>query len=195
MASLIYGSLVSLDGCVADESGKFDWAVPDEEVHAFINELERSIGTHLYGRKLYETMAAWETPEVIPDPTPAIQEYAQIWATTDKIVYSSSLADVSTARTTLVRAFNPADVRRLKEQSNRDLSIGGPTLAAHALRAGLVDEVQVYVAPIIVGGGTPFLPDGIRLSLELQDERRFGNGMVFLRFRTAASESDQTGRR
>lgn len=183
MGKLIYSFFTSLDGYVADESGDFDWAEPDEEVHSFVNDLERSIGTNLYGRNLYEMMAVWETPEVIPASTPAVQEYARIWQAAEKIVYSRTLATVLTARTTIEREFDLASIRDLKARSERDLSIGGPTLAAEAIRAGLVDEYWVFIAPIIVGGGNPFLPDGARGAIELLEERRFNNGMVYLRYR------------
>ena len=182
MGKLIYAYLTSLDGYVADERGNFDWAMPDEEVHGFINDLEREIGTYLFGRRMYETMAIWQTPELIPDHTPAISEYARIWQAADKIVYSRTLQAVSTPKTRIEREFDVEAVRRLKEQSPRNLSIGGANLAAHAIRAGLVDEYYLFVAPVIVGGGTRFLPDDATATLELLDERRFGNGMVYLRY-------------
>lgn len=183
MAKLIYAALTSLDGYVADEAGNFDWAVPDEEVHAFINDLERPIGTYLYGRKMYETMAVWEPPEAIHERTPAMLDFARIWQAADKIVYSKTLQATTTAKTSLVREFDPEAVLQLKSESKLDLAVGGPTLAAHAIRAGLVDEFHVFVAPIIVGGGNPFLPRSVRMTLELLDELRFGNGMVHLRYR------------
>jgi dihydrofolate reductase len=187
MAKLIYGALTSLDGYVADEAGKFEWAEPDERVHAFINELERPIGTYLYGRKMYETMAGWETPETIPDRTPAMLEFARIWQSAEKIVYSKTLERVSTAKTRLEREWDPERVRRLKAQATREIGVGGPGLAAHALRAGLVDEIHVFVAPIVVGGGNRFLPDNVRVQLELLDQRGFGNGMVHSRYRAKTS--------
>ena len=187
MGKLVYSFFSSLDGYITDEDGEFAWAEPDEEVHAFVNEIERSIGTNLYGRKLYEMMAVWETPDVFPTQTPAITEYARIWQEADKIVFSRTLSTVSTARTTIEREFDLAFVRDLKERTERDISLGGPTLAAEAIRTGLVDEYHVFVVPVIVGGGNPFLPDGARVDLELLDQRRFDNGMVYLRYRTRES--------
>jgi dihydrofolate reductase len=183
MAKLIYAALTSLDGYVSDEAGNFDWAVPDEEVHAYINDLERPIGTYLYGRRMYETMAAWETPETIPDRSPAMLEFARIWQAADKVVYSSTLRSVSTARTRLERRFDPEAVRELKAGAARGIAVGGPSLAAHAIRSGVVDEYHVFVAPIIVGSGNPYLPGKVRVSLELIEERGFGNGMVHARYR------------
>jgi dihydrofolate reductase len=181
MGKLIYSALASLDGYTADEDGNFDWAEPDEEVHSFINDLERPVGTHLYGRRMYEVLVAWET---IDDPTPHIREFAEIWRAADKVVYSRTLAAPSSARTRIERDFDPEAVRRLKTAAGHDLTVGGPNLAAHAFRAGLVDECQLFLAPIVVGGGNRALPDKLRVRLELLDERRFGNGMVFLRYRT-----------
>jgi dihydrofolate reductase len=183
MAKLIYAALTSLDGYVSDDAGNFDWAVPDEEVHAFINELERPIGTYLYGRKMYEAMAAWETPDTIPNRTPAMLEFARIWQAADKIVYSRTLQTVSTGTTRLERNFEPEAVRNLKAKAARDIAVGGPVLASHAIRAGLVDEYHVFVAPIIVGSGKPFLPGEVCVDLQLIDERGFDNGMVHLRYR------------
>jgi dihydrofolate reductase len=181
MANLIYGTIQSVDGYVADEDGTFDWAEPDEEVHAFINDLERPIGTHLYGRRMYEVMVAWET---LSGPERVIQDYAEIWRAADKVVYSRTLTSTSSSRTRIERDFDPDTVRQMKESADRDLTVGGSDLAAQAIKAGLVDEVQLFLAPTVVGGGTRSLPDGIRLDLELTDERRFEGGMVFLRFRT-----------
>jgi dihydrofolate reductase len=183
MAKLIYAAITSLDGYVADEDGNFDWSMPDAEVHTFINDLERSAGTHLYGRRLYEVMTAWETWDTSDEP-PHIQDFAQIWRAADKVVYSRTLEEASTARTRIERDFDPDTVRRMKDASERDLLIGGPELAAHAIRAGLVDEWHLFVSPVVVGGGTPSLPDGVRVNLELVDERRFGNGVVYLSYRT-----------
>jgi dihydrofolate reductase len=183
VASLIYTALQSLDGYVADEDGKFDWAEPDREVHAFVNDLERSIGTYLYGRRLYEVMLAWETLELAGEP-PYIQDYARIWRAADKVVYSRTLENVASARTRLQRDFAPEAVREMKA-GERDMAVGGPALAAEAFKAGLVDECHLFVAPIVVGGGTRSLPDGVRLRLELRDHRRFGSGMVYLRYRPA----------
>ncbi|MDX6522129.1 MAG: hypothetical protein QOF08_2734 [Gaiellales bacterium] len=181
MARLIYSVITSLDGYVADERGNFDWAMPDEEVHAFVNDLVRPIGSCLYGRRMYEVMAAWET---LSDPAPVMLDFAQIWRAADKVVYSTTLEAASSARTRIERAFDPEAVRQMKAAAERDIAIGGPNLAAQALAAGLVDECHFFVSPIVVGEGTRSLPDGVRVKLELIDERRFGNGMVHLRYRT-----------
>jgi dihydrofolate reductase len=166
---------------VADEDGKFDWAAPDGEVHAFVNDLERPVGTFLYGRRMYEVMVAWET---IDDPAPVMRDFAEIWRAADKVVYSKSLERPTSARTRIERDFDPEAVSRMKAAADRDLTVGGPELAAEAIRAGLVDEIQLFVTPVVVGGGTRSLPSGVRLKLELLDERRFGNGVVYLRYRT-----------
>jgi dihydrofolate reductase len=179
---LIYSALASLDGYIADEDGNFDWAEPDEEVHTFVNDLERDVGTYLYGRRLYETMVYWEDPEEYADWPSHLKEFADIWQAADKIVYSTTLESPSSARTRVEREFDPGAVRELKETAERDLLIGGPNLAASAFRAGLIDECHLFLAPAVVGGGNRFLPDKVRLDLELVDERRFGNGMVFLRY-------------
>jgi dihydrofolate reductase len=184
MAKLIYSSIASLDGYIADEDGIFDWAEPDEEVHTFGNDLERPIGTYLYGRRMYEVMVAWETMDTGDDQPAFIRDYTEIWKAADKIVYSSTLETVSSSRTRIERAFDPEAVLQMKASADRDLTIGGPGIAAHAIRAGLVDELHLFVVPIVVGGGTRFFPDGARLELELLDERRFGGGMVHLHYRT-----------
>jgi dihydrofolate reductase len=184
MAKLIYSAITSLDGYVADEDGKFDWAVPDEEVHAFINDLERPVGTYLYGRMMYEVMVFWETAHTLPDQPPVMLDFAQIWQAADKIVYSKTLETVSTARTRIERDFDPEAVRQMKARAGRDISVGGPELAAQAFKAALVDECYLFVAPVVVGGGKRSLPDGVRLKLELLDERRFGSSMVYLSYRT-----------
>ena len=184
MGELIYSAIASLDGYVADEEGNFDWAVPDEEVHSFINDLQRPIGTHLYGRRMYETMVGWETDPTLADQSPLMRDFAQIWQAADKIVYSKTLEAVSTARTRIERDFDPEAVRQMKALAGRDLIVGGPELAAQAFKAGLVDECYLFVAPIVVGGGKRSLPDNFRLRLELLDERRFGSGMVYLYYRT-----------
>jgi dihydrofolate reductase len=181
MAKLIYSALTSLDGYVADEQGNFDWAAPDEEVHGFVNDRSRPVGTFLFGRKMYEVLTGWET---VADPSPVIQDFAEIWRAADKVVYSRTLETASTARTRIERDFDPEAVRRLKATAERDLAVGGPHLAARAFEAGLVDECQLYLAPVIVGGGNQSLPDHVRVRLELLEERRFGNGTVFLRYRT-----------
>jgi dihydrofolate reductase len=185
MAKLIYSSIASLDGYVADEQGNFDWAAPDEELHWFVNDLERPIGTYLYGRRMYEVMVAWEHAETFATESPVMQEFERIWQAADKVVYSKTLDAPASARTRIERDFDPQAVRALKEQSTRDLSIGGPGLAAHAIRAGLVDEWQLFLTPITVGGGTRALPDGARVKLELLGERRFGSGVVYLHYRKA----------
>ncbi len=183
MAKLIFSAIASLDGYVADENGNFDWAEPDEEVHAFVNDLERPVGTYLYGRRMYETMAVWETDAALASQSELMLDFARIWRAAEKIVYSTTLETASTGRTRIERDFDPEAVRRMKASSGSDLTVGGPGLAAHAFEAGLVDECHLFVAPIVVGGGRPSLPDDLRVELELLDERRFGNGMVHLHYR------------
>ena len=183
MARLIYAAIASLDGYVADADGGFAWSMPDEEVHAAVNDLERTVGTHLLGRRMYEVLLAWETMDTGPEQPEVIRDYAGIWRSADKVVYSRTLEGVSSARTRLEREFDPEAVRRLKASATRDLAVGGPELAAQALRAGLVDELHLFLNPVVVGGGTPALPDGLRLDLELLGERRFGNGVVHLHHR------------
>src|SRR5215211_3316714 len=178
MAKLIYSAITSLDGYVADEDGKFDWAVPDEEVHAFINDLERPVGTYLYGRMMYEVMVFWETAHTLPDQPPVMLDFAQMWQAADKIVYSKTLEAVSTAKTRIERDFDPEAIRRMKALGGRDLIVGGPKLAAQAFEGGLVDECHLFIAPVVVGGGKRSLPDNVRLRLELLGERGFGSGMV-----------------
>jgi dihydrofolate reductase len=180
-AKLIYSGIMSLDGYIADRAGKFDWSVPDEEAHTVINDLTRSVGTFLLGRRMYEVLVAWESLDVADQP-PVIKDFAEIWRTTDKIVYSTTLATASSARTRIETVFHPDAVRRMKAAAERDISVGGPTLAAHAIKAGLVDEYHLFVNPIAVGGGTSYLPRDIRVELELVDERRFRSGVVFLRY-------------
>ena len=184
MASLIYSVIMSLDGCVTDEDGNFDWAAPDEEVHQFVNDLEREVGTYLYGRRMYETMVYWETAHTLDDQPAVGLDYARIWQAADKVVYSRTLERVSSARTRIERDFDPAAVRRMKAAADHDLTVGGAELAGLAFHAGLVDECHLFVAPILVGGGTRALPGGVRQELELLGERRFGNGMVHLHYRT-----------
>jgi dihydrofolate reductase len=188
MAKLVYSVMTSLDGYINDEQGKFDWGEPDDEVHSYVNDLERPIGTYLYGRRLYEVMSYWQDPGDL-DAEPH-RDYARIWQAADKVVYSSSLDSVSTPRTRLEREFDPAAVGELKDAAEADLGVGGATLAAEALRAGLVDELHQFLYPIVVGGGTPWLPDGLRLDLELQDERRFSTGVVYLHYRTKTRGED-----
>ena len=182
MARLIYLTLASLDGYIADDDGKFDWAQPDEEVHAFVNDLARPVGTYLYGRRMYEVMIAWETLDPVGEP-PVIQDFAELWRAADKIVFSGTLDSVSSARTRLEREFDPEVVRRLKGEADRDLAVAGPELAGQAIKAGLVDEYQLLLAPVIVGGGKRMLPEDSRVDLELFDERRFDSGFVFLGYR------------
>jgi dihydrofolate reductase len=183
MAKLIYAGITSLDGYIADEAGSFEWAVPDEEVHAFVNDLLRPIGTYLYGRRMYEVMTGWETDSSLAEQSPVMRDFAEIWQAAGKIVYSRTLETVATARTRRERDFDPDAVRRLKAAADRDLAVGGAELAGHAVRAGLVDEYHLFLTPIIVGGGRPFLPDRVRVGLELLAERRFHNGVVHLRYR------------
>jgi len=182
MARLIYSAITSLDGYVADEAGNFDWAAPSEEVHAAVNDLVRTIGTNLLGRRMYEVLLAWETMDVAGEPA-VIQDYAQIWRAAEKIVYSNTLQAASSSRTRLERAFDPEAVRRMKTQAVTDISVGGPTLAATAIKAGLVDEYHLFLYPIVVGGGTRALPDHVRVTVELVHERRFGGGVVYLHYR------------
>ncbi|MGH2352559.1 MAG: dihydrofolate reductase family protein [Chloroflexota bacterium] len=184
MAKLIYSAITSLDGYAADEDGNFDWAAPDEEVHTFVNDLERPVGTYLYGRQMYEVMAGWETAHTRTDQPPFMQDFAELWQAAEKIVYSKTLQTASSARTRIERDFDPDAVRQMKARAGRDLTVGGPDLAAQAIKAGLVDEYHLFVAPIVVGGGKPSLPSNVRLKLELLDERRFGNGMIYLHYRT-----------
>ena len=183
MSKLIYSAIASLDGYIADEDGNFDWAAPDEEMHAFVNDLERPVGTYLYGRRMYETMVYWETAHTVADH-PVEQDFTEIWQAAEKIVYSKTLKTVSSARTRIERAFDPDAIREMKASAERDISVGGPDLAAHTFRTGLVDECHLFVAPIVVGGGKPSLPKDVRVKLELLDERRFGSGTVYLRYRT-----------
>jgi dihydrofolate reductase len=183
VARLIYMAITSLDGYVADEDGKYGWAMPDDEVFGFVNDFERPIGTYLYGRRLYEEMTGWETlPQA--GQSPLTLDFAQIWRAADKVVFSRSLEAVSTPRTRIERDFDPAAVRQLKASADRDITVGGPVLAAEALRAGLVDECHLIVCPVVVGGGKRSLPSGLRLPLELLAERRFANGAVYLRYAT-----------
>lgn len=184
MARLIYSAISSLDGYIEDKDGNFDWAAPDEEVHKFINDLERSAGTHLYGRRMYETLMVWETDPSFTVDSPLLIDFAEIWQAADKIVYSKTLETVPTRRTKLERSFDPTVIRQLKETVERDILIGGPELAAHAFRAGLIDEYQLFLTPVIVGGGKPALPANVRVELELLEERRFDSGVVFLRYQT-----------
>jgi dihydrofolate reductase len=187
MAKLVYSAIASLDGYVADESGTWDWSVPDDEVHAFVNDLERASGTYLYGRRMYEVLVAWEDFASFADRRAVMRDYAQIWQAADKIVYSRTLEAPSSARTRIEREFDPEAVRALKARADRDLSVGGPELAAQALAAGLVDEIHLFLAPVAVGGGKRALPGGLRVDLDLLDERRFANGVVHLHYAVRSS--------
>ncbi len=184
MARLRYFAICSVDGFVADATGRFDWAAPDTEVHEFVNDLERPVGTYLYGRRMYDVMAGWDIDD--PDRPAVAQKYAAIWQRADKLVFSSTLVEVWTERTRLVRRFDPAVVRQLKTNSMRDLSVGGPGLASAAFQAGLVDDVHLVICPVAVGGGLSALPRELRQPLDLVDQQRFANGMVYLRYRTVS---------
>jgi dihydrofolate reductase len=186
MAKLSYSTIASLDGYIEDEDGNFDWAAPDAEIHAFANDLERPIGTHLYGRRMYETMAFWEGEEAVEGQPPEMRDYAEIWRAAEKIVYSRTLEAPRSERTRIEPSFDPEAIRRMKAEAERDLAIGGPELAAEALRQVLVDEIHLFVAPVLVGGGKPAFGDGRSLDLELLDERRFGNGTLYLRYRVGS---------
>jgi dihydrofolate reductase len=184
MARLIYSAIASLDGYVADQNGNFDWAAPDDEVHAFVNDLERPIGTYLYGRRMYEVMAGWENADAFAGESPLMRDFADIWQAADKIVYSTTLDTVSSDKTRIEQDFDPEAIRQMKARAAADISVGGPGLAGQALEAGLVDELHLFLTPVLVGGGKQSLPDNVRLQLELLDEHRFGNGVVHLHYRT-----------
>jgi dihydrofolate reductase len=184
MAKLSYTAITSLDGYIEDADGRFDWAAPDEDVHAFVNDLERPVGTHLYGRRLYETMVFWERPPDLANQPATVRDFAEIWQRADKIVYSRTLETVGSARTRIEREFDPEAVRQLKARAETDLTVGGAELAGGAIAAGLVDEYHLFLVPVLVGGGKRSLPDGVRVGLELVDERRFRNGTVYLHYRT-----------
>src|SRR5215213_7085843 len=183
MGDLLYTVIASLDGFVADENGSFDWAAPDEEVHAFVNDLERNVGTYLLGRRMYEVMRFWDTSEAIEDQPPVMHDFAAIWRAADKVVYSRTLSEVSTGQTRLEGDFDTDQIRAMKRTASRDLSIGGPTLAASAIADGLVDEYRCFVVPVVVGGGIKALPDGVRRDFQLVELRRFDSGFVYLRYR------------
>jgi dihydrofolate reductase len=185
MASLIYSVIASLDGYVADRDGRFDWAEPDEEVHTFVNELQRPVGTYLYGRRMYEVMAAWETLDTGDQPA-YMRDFAEVWRAAEKVVYSTTLQDVSTPRTRLLRDFSPEAVREMKASAARDMTIAGPGLAVQAFKAGLVDTCHLFVAPVLVGGGIRAFPDGVRLEVRLEDQRRFPGGFIYLRYAAGA---------
>jgi dihydrofolate reductase len=182
MANLIYSAIASADGYIEDADGKFGWAEPDEELFRLVNELERPVGTYLYGRRMYQTMAYWETAGQEPGQSPHVQDFTRIWQAADKIVFSSTLASVSSAKTRIERTFDAGMIRQLKRAASRDITVGGADLAAQAFRAGLVDELQLFLVPAIVGGGKRALPAGVRLNLELLDTRTFASGAVYLRY-------------
>lgn len=184
MAKLIYSVLASLDGYIEDERGNFDWAEPDVEVHTFINDLTRLVGTHLLGRRMHETMVFWDSPEAVEGQPRVIQEFAEIWRASEKVVFSRTLEEVSSEKARIEPEFDLDLVRRLKDESEKDISIGGPELAAQAIEAGLVDEWQIFLVPAIVGGGKRAFPDGRRSDLEALEQQRFGNGTIFLRYAT-----------
>ena len=183
MAKLIYAAITSLDGFVADEHGNFDWAAPDDEVHAAVNDVASTVGTYLFGRRMYEVMAVWEDPAIVVDQPPVMHDFAQLWHSADKVVYSTTLNAAPTARTRLERTFDVRAVQELKASAERDLAVGGPGLAAHALRAGLVDECHLFLNPVVVGGGTRSLPADVHITLELLHVRRFASGVVHLHHR------------
>ena len=195
MGRLIYAAIMSLDGYIEDAQGAFGWAAPDEEVHAFVNELERPVGTYLYGRRMYETMVFWESPPELAAEPPVMQDFAAIWQRADKIVYSRTLQNVTSARTVVEREFDPDAIRQLKANAGADLGVGGAALAAQAINAGLVDEYQLFLVPVVVGGGKRALPDnGVRVNLELLDQRQFRDGTVYLRYGRPAARSPESSR-
>ena len=185
VAKLIYSAITSLDGYIEDREGDFDWGAPDEEVFSFVNDIERSIGTYLYGRRMYETMVYWETAQTLTDQSPCERDFSDLWQAAEKIVYSKSLETLSSANTRLEREFQPSTIREMKAARQPDITVGGPDLAAQAFGAGLVDECQLFVTPIILGGGKRSLPSNVRLELELLSEHRFDSGVVFLHYRTS----------
>jgi dihydrofolate reductase len=189
MGRLLYSAIASLDGYVEDQAGNFDWAAPDEDVHRFLNDLERPVGTYLYGRRMYETMLYWDSVLVTAKEPAVVRDFTAIWRAAEKIVYSRTLESVSSERTRIERDFDAETVRHLKASSEQDLTVGGSSLAAEALRAGLVDELQLFLVPALVGGGKHWLPRGVRLDLDLLATRRFPGGVVYLRYRPRASPS------
>ena len=192
MAKLIYSAITSLDGFIEDEEGDFEWGAPDEEVHSFVNDMERPVGTYLYGRRMYETMVYWETAHTVADQPPCARDFTELWQAADKIVYSKSLVTVSSAKTRIEREFDPRAILEMKAARERDITVGGPDLAGQAFKAGLVDECQLFVTPVVVGGGKPSLPHNVRLELKLLSERRFRSGVVFLRYRTALAGAEHS---
>lgn len=188
MGKLIYIANVSLDGYIEDSHGDFDWTAPSDEVFVFITDLVRSFGTYLYGRRLYETMAVWETDPALAAQSELMGDFARVWQAANKAVYSTTLNAVSTAKTQLDRNFDPDAIRNLKASAAGDLTVGGANLATHAFKAGLVDECQLFIYPVIVGTGKPSLPSDMRANLELLDERRFGDGVVYVRYRVESGQ-------
>jgi dihydrofolate reductase len=187
MGKLIYSAIASADGYVEDARGAFDWAVPDEEVHRFVNDLERPVGTYLYGRRMYQTMLYWETARTEPGQPPFVRDFASIWRAAEKIIFSRTLRTVSSARTRIERNFDPGMVGQLKSATEHDMAVGGAGLAGQAIKAGLVDELQLFLVPVIVGGGKRALPDGVRSDLELLETQPFASGAVYLRYRPASA--------
>jgi dihydrofolate reductase len=187
MAELIYSAIASADGYVEDAAGNFDWAAPDEELIRFVNDLERPVGTYLYGRRMYETMLYWETAHTVRGQPSSVQEFTRIWQAVEKIVFSKTLASVSSARTRIERNFDPGMVRQLKSATEHDMTVGGADLAGQAIKAGLVDELQLFLVPVVVGGGKRALPDGVRADLGLLDMQRFASGAVYLRYRSKSA--------
>jgi dihydrofolate reductase len=195
VARLIYSAIASADGYVEDAGGSFDWAAPDEELHSFVNDLERPVGTYLYGRRMYETMRYWETAHTVPGGSAVARDFADIWQAADKIVFSRTLQSVSSARTRIERNFDPDAIRQLKSATEHDMTVGGAELGGRAIKAGLVDELQLFLVPVVVGGGKPALPHGVRPGLQLLDTRRFASGVVYLRYAAVGSMLDGEGRR
>lgn len=184
MALLNYSAFASLDGYIADEQGDFSWAMPSPEAHTLANELMEPIGTCIYGRRMYEMMTYWDSPEATAEGSGIEYDFAMTWRAADKIVYSRTLAEVATARTRLEREFRSDDILKLKAEATADIEIGGPTIAAAALHAGLVDQFALFIVPVVIGGGIPAFPPGLKQAWELMDERRFADGMVYLRYRS-----------
>jgi dihydrofolate reductase len=183
MAKLIYSAIASADGYVEDDAGSFNWAAPDDELLRFVNELERPIGAYLYGRRMYETMLYWETAHPMPGQPSSVLDFTGIWQAAEKIVFSKTLPSVSSARTRIERNFDPGMIRHLKSATGHDMTVGGADLAGQAISAGLVDELQLFLIPAVVGGGKRALPGGVRSDLELLGTQRFASGAVYLRYR------------
>lgn len=193
MGKLIYSMITSLDGYVADANDSFDWGTPDEALHTFVNEYASSIGTYIYGRKMYEVMVYWETAHELPNEPQFIHEFARQWQAADKIVYSSMLQSANSTKTRILREFDPDFIRSLKAETDHDISVDGPHIAEHALRAGLVDEIHAFVSPVIVGAGNAFYPENLRLDLQLLEHKTFPNGVIFLRYKVDNQPGLQNG--